>query len=83
MAYPFSHVMFLVLGIAVVKAGVWRGWRRVPAFLVGLALPLFFSLLALFGRENANVIFPVLVTAGFFLLGYAVRTTRSISRCGK
>ncbi len=76
MAYPFSHLMFLVVGVAVIRAGVWRGWRRVPAFLVGAALPSFFSLLVLFGRENAGFIFPVLVTIGFFLLGYTVRTTK-------
>lgn len=76
MAYPFSHLLFLVVGVAVVRAGVWRGWRRVPAFLVGAALPSFFGLLALTGRENAGFIFPALVTVGFFLLGYAVRTTK-------
>jgi hypothetical protein len=72
MAYPFSHILMIVVGIAVVRAGVWRGWRRIPAFLVGLALPLFFGASALFGRENGGFIFPLSVTVGFFLLGAAV-----------
>lgn len=77
MAYPFSHTMFLVAGIAIVRTGVWRGWQLIPAFLIGLALPSFIALSGLFGRENGGFIFPVLVTCGFFLLGYAIRTTKS------
>jgi hypothetical protein len=77
MAYPFSHVLMIVVGVAVVRAGVWRGWRRIPAFLVGFALPLFFGASALVGRENGGYIFPLLVTVGFFLLGYAVVATKT------
>ncbi|HEX9960940.1 MAG TPA: hypothetical protein VGB00_08410, partial [Pyrinomonadaceae bacterium] len=77
MAYPFSHVLMIVVGVAVVRAGIWRGWRRIPAFLVGSALPLFFGASALFGRADSSYIFPVLVTLGFFLLGYAVATTET------
>lgn len=76
MAYPFSHLLMIIVAIAVVRAGVWRGWRRVPAFLVGLVLPLFFGLSAIASRENSLFIFPLFVTTGFFLLGFAVFTTR-------
>lgn len=76
LAYPFSHIMFLFAGIAIVRARIWRGWRLIPTFLIGLALPSFIALSGLFGRENGGFIFPVLVTCGFFLLGYAVRTTK-------
>ena len=77
MAYPFSHVLMLIAGTAVIRAGIWRGWRRVPAFIIGLTLPSFFILSAIVGRENGGFIFPVLVTLGFFLLGLAVFTTKS------
>jgi hypothetical protein len=77
MSYPFSHVLMIVVGVAVVRARVWHGWRRIPAFLVGLALPLFFGASALFGRENSGYIFPLFVTVGFFLLGSAVVTTKT------
>jgi hypothetical protein len=80
MAYPFSHVLMIIVGIAVWRAGIWRGWRIVPAFLCGLALPLFFAGSALVGRENSGWIFIGGVTLGFFLLGYAVRTTRMVNR---
>src|SRR5215213_5820047 len=68
MAYPFSHVLMIIVGAAVVRAGVWRGWRRVPAFLVGLALPSFIALSIAFGRANGGFIFPLMVTTGFFTL---------------
>jgi hypothetical protein len=72
MAYPFSHVLMIAVGIAIVRAGVWRGWRRIPAFLIGFALPLFFAASAVFGRENTGWIFIGSVTLGFFALGLAV-----------
>lgn len=77
MAYPFSHILMIIIGVAVIRAGVWRGWRRIPAFLVGLALPSFIGLSVVFGRENASFIFPLMVTTGFFLLGLAVFTTKA------
>jgi hypothetical protein len=75
LAYPLSHVLMLVVGAAVLKAGVWRGWRRVPVFLVGFALPCFIVSSLLFGRDHGGFIFPLLVTLGFFTLGLAVKTT--------
>lgn len=76
LAYPFSHVLMIVVGVAVWRAGAWRGWRVIPAFLCGLALPAFFAASALIGRENVGSIFIVGVTLGFFLLGYAVKTSK-------
>lgn len=72
MAYPFSHILMLVVGIAVVRAGVWRGWRCVPVFLIGAALPLFFAASAAFGRENTGWVFIGSVTLGFFALGFSI-----------
>ncbi len=76
MAYPFSHVLMIIVGIAVWKSGVWRGWRVVPPFLCGFALPLFFASSALIGRENSGWVFVGGVTLGFFLLGYAAKITK-------
>jgi ABC-type Na+ efflux pump permease subunit len=80
MAYPFSHVLMIIVGIAVWKTGRWRGWRVTPPFLCGLALPVFFASSALFGRENSGWIFIGGVTLGFFLLGYAIKTTEYVSQ---
>lgn len=77
MAYPFSHVLMTIVGIAVVKAGVWRGWRRLPAFMIGSGLPLFFGLSTIVGRENAEFTFPLFTILGFFSLGLAVYTTKT------
>jgi hypothetical protein len=77
MAYPFSHLLMIIVAVAIFRAGVWRGWRRIPAFLVGFALPTFIGLSIAFGRENAGFIFPLMVTTGFFTLGLAVFTTKT------
>jgi hypothetical protein len=76
MAYPFSHVLMIVIAVAVLRAKVWCDWRRIPAFLVGLALPSFIALSIAFGRENGSFIFPLMVTTGFFTLGLAAFTTK-------
>lgn len=72
-AWPASHVFMLVLGVLVLKAKVWRGWRSVAPFLCGLALPAFFAAGAIVGREVAGFLFGILTAAAFMLLGYAVR----------
>lgn len=77
LAYPFSHLLMIVVGIAIIQAGIWKGWRRIPAFLVGFALPMFFAFSALFGFEKSFYVFPVMVTSGFFMLGLSVFTTKS------
>ena len=76
MAYPFSHILLIVVGIAVIRAKIWRGWRTIPAFLVGLGLPIFMVLSLFVGRENAFYTFPLLTIAGFFGLGLAVFLTK-------
>ena len=75
-AYPFSHVLMVIVGIAIWRAKVWTGWRLLPAFLVGFALPSFFTAMALIGRENGGWFFIGGVTAGWFLLGLSVLTYR-------
>ena len=71
-AYPFSHTLMIIVGIAVIRAGIWRGWKRIPALLIGLGLPVFIISSAIFGREYSGFTFPLLTTVGFFLLGLAV-----------
>jgi hypothetical protein len=78
-AWPLSHLFMLVVGALVWRARVWRGWRRLPFFVCGLALPSYFATLPLFG-EDARFAFITLVTAGFTLLGIAVRTAKEVSR---
>jgi hypothetical protein len=75
LAWPASHVFMLVVGLLVLKAKVWRGWRSVVPFLCGLALPAFFAASAVVGRGVAGFLFGILTAAAFMLLGYAVRTS--------
>jgi tryptophan-rich sensory protein len=76
LAYPFSHVLMTIVGIAAWKTGIWRGWQLIPMFLCGLALPLFFAASAVFGHESSGWIFIGGVTLGFFMLGLAVKTSK-------
>lgn len=73
--WPLSHLFMLVVGLAVVKTWVWRGWRRVPPFLCGLALPLFFLTKPL-GLDEGVFAFLLMTAIGFTGLGYAVRSSR-------
>jgi hypothetical protein len=75
-AYPFSHVLMIIIGVAIWRAKVWTGWRLLPAFLVGFALPSFFTAMALIGQERGGWFFVGGVTIGWFLLGLSVLTWR-------
>lgn len=74
-AWPSSHLFMLVIGGLVVKAGIWKGWRRLAPFVCGLALPSFFTAMAIGVPAVGFVLFPVITTIGFVMLGYAVRTS--------
>jgi hypothetical protein len=73
-AWPLSHLFMLVLGGFLIYAGAWRGWRRFAPLLCGLALPLFFAMGALVGREAGGLLFGIATMSAFMLLGQAVRT---------
>jgi hypothetical protein len=79
-AWPLSHLFMLIVGVLVLKAKVWRGWRRVTPILCGLALPVYFAVNATVGREAGGIIFGVSTTVAFMLLGHAVRTTHTIDQ---
>lgn len=81
-AYPFSHVLMIIVGIAIWRAKIWSGWRLLPAFLVGFALPSFFTAMAFIGRDNGGWFFIGGVTVGWFLLGLSVLTSSSSVRPG-
>lgn len=74
-AWPLSHLFMLVVGAFVLKAGVWRGWRRFTPIWCGLALPALFATNALFGSKAGGIVFGLGTTAAFMSLGYAVRTS--------
>jgi hypothetical protein len=76
-AWPLSHLFMLIVGVIVLKAKVWRGWRKVTPILCGLALPAYFAANAAVGREAGSIIFGVSTTFAFMLLGYAVRTAHT------
>jgi len=74
-AWPLSHLFMLVIGALVVTTGRLTEWRRVPPFLSGAALPVFFLLSAVgVRRPVAAASFGVLTTAGFFGLGFVLYT---------
>jgi hypothetical protein len=74
LAWPFSHLFMMVVGVFVWKADIWKGWRRIAPFLCGGGLVGFLALMPILGQDTAAPVFGIGVTAGFLLLGYAVRT---------
>ena len=78
-AWPLSHVFMLVVGVAVLRARVWTGWRRWTPLACGLALPLSFAAQAAAGRYGLLVAFPIFTTLAFSALGVAVMTSRDVA----
>lgn len=79
MAWPLSMLLMLVIGCFILKARVWRGWRRWPALLCGLALPTFIVVSVAYRRELGGFLFGVITTAGFMMLGSVVHTSQRIA----
>ncbi len=73
MAWPFSHILMLVVGVAVLRAQRLSGWTRFAPLACGLAIPLLITAAIIGGREGMIVFGPYTWVA-FTLLGYAVRT---------
>ena len=75
MAWPLSHVFMIVVGVAVLRAGVWRGWRRWVPLACGLVLPLSFIPAAVWGHAAMGAVFCPGTALAFGALGLALLTT--------
>lgn len=75
MAWPLSMLLMLVVGVVILRAGIWRGWRKWSALLCGLALPISIAVSVASRREFGGFLFGILTAAGFMMLGNAVRTS--------
>jgi hypothetical protein len=73
-AWPASHVYMLVVGVAALRAGVWRGWRRWTPLACGLAFPLMAAGAGLFGREAMGAVFGPATALAFGALAVALIT---------
>lgn len=74
-AWPLSHLFILVVGVAVMRAKVWRGLRRLTPFVCGSALLLMIPFALLLGQTKSAPVFGLLTTIGFMSLAYAVKTS--------
>ncbi|GLC25649.1 hypothetical protein [Roseisolibacter agri] len=79
-AWPASHVFMLVVGIAALRAGVWRGWRRWTPLACGLAFPLMAAGAGIFGREAMGAVFGPATALSFGALGLALATAPARDR---
>ena len=79
-AWPASHVFMLVVGVATLRAGVWRGWRRWTPLACGLAFPLMAAGAALFGREAMGAVFGPATALSFGALAVALLTAPGADR---
>ena len=78
-AYPFSHLLMIVVGVFTIKARVWRTLPQVVSpYLVGFALPVFFALSAAVGFEKALFVFPSLTMTGFLIIGFSLFKNTSV-----
>ncbi|MGZ8412059.1 MAG: hypothetical protein ACXW05_04950 [Gemmatirosa sp.] len=82
-AWPLSHVFMLVVGVAVLRAGVWRGWRRWTPLACGLVLPLSFLPAAIWGHAAMGVVFCPGTALAFGALGLAIATAPETRASGR
>ena len=73
-AWPVSHLYMLVIGVAVLKANVWRGWRRFVPLGCGFASIAVVAAGEIAGRSVMEWTFGIYTASAWTLLGYAVRT---------
>jgi len=74
LAWPVSHLLMLVAGVAVLRARVWTGWRRWTPLACGIALPASFLAMAVGGPRAMVPAFAIFTAAAFCALGVAVVT---------
>ena len=81
-AWPLSVLFMIVTGVAVSRAGVITGWRRLTPVFCGLALPVSMLVAALAGNQAMGPAFATATTIAWAALAYAVitsaRTRRSV-----
>jgi hypothetical protein len=66
-AYPFSHVFMIVVGLLVWRARIWKGSAQIAPVFVGLMLPMF----AAFALTGTNQI-GAAVSTGFAAIGFLI-----------
>jgi hypothetical protein len=74
-AWPLSVMFMIVVGIAVARAGVLRGWRRFTPVFCGAPLPLSIIIAAVAGRTAMGLVFGVMTTLAWGALGSALITS--------
>jgi len=72
-AYPFSHMLMLVVGSMVWRARVIKGFARIAPFGVALMLPLFFLLGTFLGMAAATLISTGLAAISLFVIARNVQ----------
>jgi len=71
-SWPLSHLLMIAVGVAVLRANVWTGWRRWAPLACGMALPIGLASGAAFGQPALMATFGIGTAAAFFALGLAV-----------
>jgi hypothetical protein len=74
-AWPISVMFMIVVGIAVARAGVLRGWRRFTPVFCGAPLPLSIITAAVASRAAMGSVFGVMTTLAWGAMGWALITS--------
>lgn len=72
LAWPLSHTFMLIVGIAAIRAAVFRGLQRFAPLVAGLAFPGAIVASMIAGDVASGVWFGVMTALGFALLGYTI-----------
>jgi hypothetical protein len=76
MCWPLSNLCLLAIGIPIAINGKISHWKRYIVLIAGLWLPVAFSFIMIFGRNNFSLIVGgVYSTIAWFLLGWMVFTS--------
>lgn len=72
-AWPLGMMLMIVIGIAVLRAHIFRGWARFVPLACGLWFPLLVVSIKAAGATPALIIGGIYVMVGWLLLGYVIQ----------
>jgi hypothetical protein len=73
-AWPASVLFMMATGTVIVRGGVLRGWRRIPALACGFTLPIAVVASVILGRSALDATFVLWATGAWGLLAWSLVT---------
>jgi len=80
MFWPVSNLFMIVVGIAIMKAGILQGWKRYIPLIVGLWFPLGLVTWAIAGKEISFIQMDLYSIVCWGLMGFVVLSSKDEKR---